>query len=88
MRAVQKVTSIELLTKQAKGEKLLYTKHKYIVKLLLNAVTTGTEAFVVSENKFLYACVKEVYTHELSHILTSSINSLLLTHCDPNQLFK
>jgi hypothetical protein len=32
----------------------------YIHKLLLNIVTAGIEAFVVSENKFLYACVKEI----------------------------
>jgi hypothetical protein len=31
----------------------------YICKLLLNVVTAGTEA-LVSANKFLYACVKEV----------------------------
>jgi hypothetical protein len=32
----------------------------YILKLLLNVVTTGTEALVVSGNKFLYTCAKEV----------------------------
>jgi hypothetical protein len=43
--------------------------NKYILKLHLDAVTTGTEA-VVSRNKFLYACVKEVCACEVSHILT------------------
>jgi hypothetical protein len=32
----------------------------YLLKLLLNTVTAGTEALVVSGNKFLYACVKEI----------------------------
>jgi hypothetical protein len=39
---------------------LLYPKIAYIFKLVfLNVVTAGTDA-LVSENKFLYACVKEV----------------------------
>jgi hypothetical protein len=41
-------------------EKTVYTK-KYILKLLLNIVTARIEALVVSKNKFLYGCVKEVY---------------------------
>jgi hypothetical protein len=53
-----------------KEKRLLYTKNMYILKLLLNVDTTGIEALVLS-GKFLYAC-------ELSHILTPSINSLLL----------
>jgi hypothetical protein len=39
---------------------LLYTKNKHIFKLLLNVVTAWIEVLVVSGNKFLYACVKEV----------------------------
>jgi hypothetical protein len=35
-------------------------KNTYILKLLLNIVTARMEALVASENKFLYACVKEV----------------------------
>jgi hypothetical protein len=35
-------------------------KYTYIHKLLLNIVTTRTEALVVLGNKFLYDCVKEV----------------------------
>jgi hypothetical protein len=31
-----------------------------MLKLLLNIVTAGTEALVLSVNKFLYAYVKEV----------------------------
>jgi hypothetical protein len=45
-RAIRKVTSDELLIKQA--------------KLLLNVLTAEIEALVVSVNKFLHACVKEV----------------------------
>jgi hypothetical protein len=37
-----------------------YVKNAYILKLLLNIVTAGTEALVVLGNKFLYAYVKEV----------------------------
>jgi hypothetical protein len=51
MRAVRKVTSHELLRKQALREKKYYIKNTYILMLFLNAVTTGTEAL---------ACVKEV----------------------------
>jgi hypothetical protein len=40
-------------------KQLLYTKNRYILKSLLYIVTTTTEA-LVSGNKFLYACVKEV----------------------------
>jgi hypothetical protein len=35
-------------------------KNMYILKLLLNVVPAGIEALVISGNKFLYACVKEV----------------------------
>jgi hypothetical protein len=59
-RAIRKVTSGELLSKQAMRKKLLYTKNTYIRKLLLNIVTAGIEALVVLGNEFLYACVKEV----------------------------
>jgi hypothetical protein len=60
MRAIWKVTSSELLTKQAMRKKLLYIKNTYILKLLLNKVTAEMEALVALGNKFLYACVKEV----------------------------
>jgi hypothetical protein len=59
-RAIRKVTSGELLTKQATKKMLLYTKNMYILKLPLNSITAGIEAFVISGNKFLYGCVKEV----------------------------
>jgi hypothetical protein len=39
---------------------LLHTKNTYILQLLLKVVTVGTETIVVSRNKFLYVCVKEV----------------------------
>jgi hypothetical protein len=47
MRAIRKVTSGELLTKQAMREKYYYTKNTYILKLLLNVVATGIEVLVV-----------------------------------------
>jgi hypothetical protein len=57
---IRTVTSGELLTKQTMKKKLSYAKYTYILKLLLSMDTTGAEALVVSENKFLYASVKEV----------------------------
>jgi hypothetical protein len=39
---------------------MLCKKNTYIIKLLLNIVTTGTETLIASGSKFLYACVKEV----------------------------
>jgi hypothetical protein len=60
-RTIQNVTSGELLTKHAmRKEIILYKKNTYILKLLLNVVTAGIEALVISGNKFLYANVKEV----------------------------
>jgi hypothetical protein len=58
MRALQKVTSGVLLTKQATRKE--YTKNTYILKLLLNVVTTKIEPLVISMKKFLYACVEEI----------------------------
>jgi hypothetical protein len=62
MRDIRKVTSGELLTKQATRKKLLYIKITYILKLLLNVVTAGIEILVVSENKYMYeyAFVEEI----------------------------
>jgi hypothetical protein len=62
-RATRKVTFGELLTKQAmRWETLLFTKntYSYIRKLFLNVITTWIKALVLSGNKFLYACAKEV----------------------------
>jgi hypothetical protein len=42
--AVNKTTNVEKI--------LLYTENAYTLKLLLNIVTAGTEAIVVSGNKF------------------------------------
>jgi hypothetical protein len=58
--ATWKITSSELLTKQAMRKKLLYTKYTYILEVLLNVVTAGIEALVILGNKFMYAYVKEV----------------------------
>jgi hypothetical protein len=60
LRAIRKVTSGELLTKQAMRKKMYYVqKNTYILKLLLNVVTPRIEA-LASRCKLLYACVKEV----------------------------
>jgi hypothetical protein len=60
-RAIQKVTSGDLLTKQAMRKKnVLCTKNTYMLKGLLSIVTTGIQALVILGNNFLYACVKEV----------------------------
>jgi hypothetical protein len=39
---------------------VLYTYNTYILKILLNVLTVGIEALVVSWNKFSYACIKAV----------------------------
>jgi hypothetical protein len=47
-RAIWKLISSELLTKQAMRNKIYYMqKNTYIFKLLLNIVTAGIEAVVV-----------------------------------------
>jgi hypothetical protein len=61
----------------------------YILKLLLSIVTAGIEALVISGNKFLYACVKEVCSpwaqpqfdtfHEL-HITVEVLSSHTILH--------
>jgi hypothetical protein len=64
-------------------KKLLYTKNTYIIQLLLNIVTAGIEALVVSGNKFLYACVKEVCRLWAQPRFTPFIHwLLLLKRCD------
>jgi hypothetical protein len=45
-------------------------KDTYVLKLLLNVVSAGIEALVVSGNKILYACVKKSVACELSNVLT------------------
>jgi hypothetical protein len=51
--------AIRKVTKQGMRKKLLYIKNTYILNLLLNVVIVEIET-LVSENKFSYACVKEV----------------------------
>jgi hypothetical protein len=59
-RSIQKANFGELLTEQRmRGKHLLYIKI-YIPKLLLNVVTPGIEALIITGNKFLYSCVKEL----------------------------
>jgi hypothetical protein len=49
---IRRVTSGELLTKQATREDKLYTTNTYILKLFLKTVTAGIEAPVVTGNTF------------------------------------
>jgi hypothetical protein len=56
MRVIWKVTSGELLAKQVEREKLNY----HIQKGHTYSSCFSIEALVISMNKFLYACVKEV----------------------------
>jgi hypothetical protein len=66
---------------------LLYTKNKYILKLLLNVVTAWIEALVLG-NKFLYAHVKEVHHHwtqprfDTFHQLLIIVEPILCKTCD------
>jgi hypothetical protein len=60
-----------------------------MLKLILNVITSGIEAFVVSGNKFLYTCAKMCAACELSHVLTPSIKSTLsLKFCNFIQFFR
>jgi hypothetical protein len=90
MRVIRNTTSGELLTKQAiREKKLLHTKNRYVLKLILNVVTAGIET-LVSGNKFFCTPVsKKPALCDHSHVLKPSINaSLLLKRCDCNQLFR
>jgi hypothetical protein len=79
----------QAVNKTSNEKKIIIQKQQYILELLLNVVTTRTEALIVSGIKFLYACVKKFATCELSHVLTSSINSsLLFKPYDHNRLFR
>jgi hypothetical protein len=60
MRAIWKVIFSELITKQAMRKKVLFTKKCIHTFVLFSVVTTGIEALVISWNKLLCACVKEV----------------------------
>jgi hypothetical protein len=62
MRAIQKVISGELLTKQAVRKKNVIRFKKYV-----HVSQHRIELLVVSQNMFLYACVKDVY-----HLLSSA----------------
>jgi hypothetical protein len=42
------------------NEKKNIIHNAYILKLDLNVVIAGNEELVISGNKFLYACIKEV----------------------------
>lgn len=48
---------LKLFTKQ-ETKKILYAENTYILKLLRSIFTARIEAFAISGNKFLYACVK------------------------------
>jgi hypothetical protein len=67
------------VNKQAmKKEIIIYQKkYMYILKLLLNTVTARSEA-LVSGNKFLYACVKEV-CHLWAQPHFDSFHQLIIT---------
>jgi hypothetical protein len=61
-RAIWEVTSNELLTTQAMRKKKFYYTHiqKYIIlQLLLNIVTAGIEALVMSGNGFCMPATKK-----------------------------
>jgi uncharacterized protein YbcV (DUF1398 family) len=73
MRAIQKVTSSELLLEQSM-KKNVYTKSTYTLKQLLNIVTTRIEALMISGNKFCMPVSKKSAACELSHVLRATIN--------------
>jgi hypothetical protein len=57
IRAVWKVTFIELLTKQAVRKTILYTKNMHILKLLLNVVTTRIATIIISYQGISFYCL-------------------------------
>jgi hypothetical protein len=83
-------SSLWWAVKKTSNEKkiLLYTKNKYILKLLLNVVTAWIEALVIPGNKFSYACVKEVCCHwsqprfDTFHQLLIIAEPILCKTCD------
>jgi hypothetical protein len=59
---IWKVASDKLLTKQGMRRKIIIHKYSYvyILKQLLNTITSGTVELDVSGNMFLYVCVKDI----------------------------
>jgi hypothetical protein len=55
-------SNLQWVVNKTSNEKkfMLCTKNTYIIKLLLNIVTTEIETLITSGSKFLYACVREV----------------------------
>jgi hypothetical protein len=81
------VTASELLTKQVMRKNVLYTENMYIFELILNLVTTGL-VLVISGSEFCMPVSKKSAACGLCHILTPSVNFLLLMkHCYSKQLF-
>jgi hypothetical protein len=75
MSVIQKATSGGLLTKPSMRKKLLITKNMYILKLLHNIVTAELRHLYQGVS-FCMLVSKKSAACELSHILTSAINSL------------
>jgi hypothetical protein len=88
-RAIQKVTSSELLAKQAMG------KNHYMQKICTYLSHFSTQSPLELKHlshrgiSFYIPVSKKPATCEFNHILTPSINfSLLMKHCDLNQYFR
>jgi hypothetical protein len=70
-----------VVNKTSKGGKTFYftQKNMYILKVLLNIVTTGIEALVISGGiSFCMPVSKKSAACELSHVLTPSINYYII----------
>jgi hypothetical protein len=79
-RAIRKVTAAELLKIQAMRKKLLYTKNTFILELLLNVVTAGTEALVVSGNHNLLCTDKNKYYMPRYVMVYKAMSHATLSH--------
>jgi hypothetical protein len=81
MSAIYKVTSGELLTKQAMRKQiLLYTKNMYILKLLLNVVTAGIGALVLGNNFCTPVSKKRAQLHfDTFHQLLITVEAVIST---------
>jgi hypothetical protein len=59
-----------------------------MLKLLLIVVTAGIEALVISGNKFLCCCVKEICRLRAQPLFDNFDQLIFLKRCDLNQVFR
>jgi hypothetical protein len=89
MRTIRKVTSGELLTKQAARSKILMQKVPTYLSYFSMQSPPELRHLSYRRISFCMPVTKKSAGVELSHVLTPPINSsLLLKRCDPSQFFR